>query len=101
MAITENVQKFMEVIEKDDALKAKIEALEGQDNAVEQAIAIAKEYGYTLTEEDLNALTDEDFAEDEDEELSLDDLDSAAGGHVLGWIARELHYAHKKGRKKF
>jgi predicted ribosomally synthesized peptide with nif11-like leader len=101
MAITENVKKFMEAIEKDDALKAKIEALEGQDNAVEQAIAIAKEYGYTLTEEDLNALTDEDFAEDADEALSLDDLDSAAGGHVLGWFARELHYANRVGRKQF
>ena len=99
MAITENVQKFMEAIEKDDALKAKIEALEGQDNAAEQAIAIAKEYGYTLTDEDLNALTDEDFADDE--ALSLDDLDSAAGGHVLGWFARELHYANRVGRKQF
>ena len=102
MAITENVKKFMEAIEKDDALKAKIEGLEGQDDAVEQAIAIAKESGFTLTEEDLNALTEEDFQADDSEELSLDDLDSAAGGaggSVLGWFARELHYGVKAGRK--
>ena len=85
MAITENVKKFMEAIEKDDA--------------VEQAIAIAKESGFTLTEEDLNALTEEDFQEDDSEELSLDDLDSAAGGGPLGWFARELHYGVKAGRK--
>ena len=99
MAITENVKKFMEAIEKDDALKVKIEGLEGQDDAVEQAIAIAKESGFTLTEEDLNALTEEDFQEDDSEELSLDDLDSAAGGGPLGWFARELHYGVKAGRK--
>ena len=102
MAITENVKKFMEEIERDAALKARIEGLEGQDDAVEQAIAIAKEAGYTLTEEDLNVLTDEDFEEEDSEELSLDDLDSAAGGggnSFLGWFARELSYAAKTGRK--
>ena len=103
MAITENVKKFMEEIERDAALKARIEGLEGQDDAVEQAIAIAKEAGYTLTEEDLNVLTDEDFEEEDSEELSLDDLDSAAGGgginSFLGWFARELSFGAKKGRK--
>ena len=102
MAITENVKKFMEEIEKDAALKARIEGLEGQDDAVEQAIAIAKEAGYTLTEEDLNVLTDEDFEEKDSEELSLDDLDTVAGGagsSVLGWFARVLSYGAKKGRK--
>lgn len=102
MAITENVKKFMEEIERDAALKARIEGLEGQDDAVEQAIAIAKESGFTLTDEDLNALTDADFEEDASEELSLDDLDTVAGGagsSVLGWFARVLSYGAKTGRK--
>ena len=78
------VRKFIEEIVKDDVLKAKIESLEGQDDAFKQAIAIAEERGFTLTEEELGALTEEDFKEEgASAELSLDDLDSAAGGAVI------------------
>lgn len=96
MTMTENIKKFSEEVEKDAALLARIEALEGRDDAVEQVIAIAKEYGYTLTEEELNALTEEDFNESASAggsvELSLDDLDSAAGGNLFGlrMIVRDM-----------
>ena len=83
MAVTENVKKFFEAIEKDDALKAQIEALANRDDIVEQITAIAKEHGYTLTAEDFNALTEEDFKEGGSAALSLDDLDSAAGGCIV------------------
>ena len=54
------------------------------------------EYGYTLTEEELNALTEEDFNENASgsAELSLDDLDSAAGGNLFGlrMIVRDMRF---------
>ncbi len=84
MTMSESIKKFVGEIEEDEELKAKIEALEGQDDAIGQVIAIAGERGYTLTEEELNALTEEDFKEERSTELSLDDLDSAAGGVPWG-----------------
>lgn len=80
--INDDMKKFVEAIAADEELKAKIEALEGADNVVAQAIAIAAEHGYALTEEDFTVLTDEDFQETGNAELSLDDLDSVAGGLV-------------------
>ena len=82
--MTENINKFVEEVEKNEELKAKLEALEGQDDAIGQVIAIAGEHGYTLTEEELNALTEEDFKETGNAALSLDDLDSVAGGVPWG-----------------
>ena len=80
MTVTESIKKFSAEIEKDDELKAKLEALAGQDDALEQVITIAKGYGLTLTEEDFAALADEDFEEDEGTELDYDQLDAVAGG---------------------
>ena len=78
--MNENVKSFVKEVEANEELRTKIEALEGADNVAEKAIAIAAEYGYVLTEEDLNTVTEEDFKESGNAALSLDDLDSVAGG---------------------
>jgi len=89
--LTENMKKAIKAVEADEELKAKIEALEGADDAVAQAIAIMAEHGCTLTEEDFAVLTDEDFQETGNVALSLDDLDAAAGGKaVRGAIGQRL-----------
>ena len=68
----ENVSNFTKEIESNEELRAKIEALEGADDAIEKVIAIAAEYGYSLTEGD--------FEKDGTAESSLGDLGEAAGG---------------------
>ena len=92
--LTENMKKAIKAVEADEELKAKIEALEGADDAVAQAIAIRAEHGCTLTEEDFAVLTDEDFQETGNAALSLDDLDSVAGGAPTGlrWIVRDMRF---------
>ena len=80
--MNDNVKNFIKEAEANEELKAKIEALEGADDVVGKAIAIAAEYGYALTEEDLNTVTEEDFKEDGEESsaLGIDDLDGVSGG---------------------
>ena len=73
--MNENLKKFLEEVEKNEELKAKLKALTDKDTAVEKAIEIAKEYGFTLTAEDC--------AQKADGELSEDELASVAGG-VMG-----------------
>ena len=72
--MNDNVKDFAKEIEANEELAAKIEALEGSDDAVERIVAIAAEYGYALTEEELT--------ESEDADLDLDDLESVAGGII-------------------
>ena len=64
--MTENMQKFLELVSKDEALVAKIGAM-GKD----ELIALAKELGVALTDADLTRPT---------QELDDDDLDTVAGG---------------------
>ena len=73
--MNDNMKNFLKEAEANEELRTKIEALEGADDAIEKVIAIAAEYGYALTEED--------FKEGGDAALSLDDLDSVAGGISL------------------
>lgn len=80
MTITENTRKLLEGYKQNEELKAKIDAQEGKDDALEQIIAAAKEYGFTMTMEDFNALTEEDFKAETNSELDLDDLEKVAGG---------------------
>ena len=68
----ENLKKFLEEASKNEELKAKLAAITDKDTAVEKVIALAKEYGITLTAED--------FEPDEGDKLSLDELDNVAGG---------------------
>jgi predicted ribosomally synthesized peptide with nif11-like leader len=83
--MTDNMRKFVEAVEADADLRAKIEALQGSDDAVEQAIAIAADCGYTLTAEDFDGLAEEDFQESggKGSVLDIDDLEGASGGIKL------------------
>ena len=80
--MSDNMRKFVEAVEADADLRAKIEALQGSDDAVEQAIAIAADCGYTLTAEDFDGLAEEDFQESggKGSALDIDDLEGASGG---------------------
>ena len=63
--MTENMQKFLEAVSKDNELAAKVSTL-----AKDELLAFAKEQGFDLTEADLPHPT----------EMSDDDLDTVAGG---------------------
>ena len=80
--MTDNMRKFVEAVEADADLRAKIEALQSSDDAVEQTIAIAADRGYTLTAEDFDGLAEEDFQEGGGKgyALDIDDLEGASGG---------------------
>lgn len=84
--MTENMKKFLELVEKDEALQQKMEAL--KDNADETVIGsfieLAKEHGITLIEEDF-------VFEESNGELSDDELEAAAGG-----CSQCLHYLTSK-----
>jgi len=88
--MNENLKKFLEEASKNEELKAKLAALTDKETAVEKAIEIAKEYGF--------ALTAEDFQPADGGELSLDELDSVAGGvmcMVFGMNKVKMPYCTK------
>jgi len=70
--MNENLKKFLEEASKNEELKAKLAALTDKETAAAKAVELAKEYGF--------ALTAEDFQPAENDALSLDELDSVAGG---------------------
>lgn len=70
--MTENLKKFLEAVSKDEALQAKVNALESnKETAMADIIALAKELGIELTEAD--------FAQP-DGEISEDELAAVSGG---------------------
>ena len=73
--MTENLKKFAEEASKNEELKEKLMQL--TEDSLDQVIVIAKEYGFELTEEDLKP---ENLHPADDEKISFDELDSAAGG---------------------
>ena len=79
--MNENLKKFLEEASKNEELKASLTALTDKDTAVEKAIELAKEYGF--------ALAAEDFQPADGAELSLDELDSVAGGGLFD-ILKEI-----------
>ena len=79
--MNENLKKFLEEASKNEELKAKLSALTDKDTAAAKAVELAKEYGFTLTAED--------FQPADGEELSLDELDSVAGGGLFD-ILKEI-----------
>jgi len=88
--MNENLKKFLEEASKNEELKAKLEALTDKETAVDKAIKIAKEYGF--------ALTSEDFKPADGAELSLDELDSVAGGVMcmaFGMFKAKMPYCTK------
>ena len=86
--MNENLKKFLEEASKNEELKARLAALTDKETAVEKAIEIAKEYGFTLTAED--------FKPADDAELSLDELDQVAGGTIIEEIFRHGIYLEEK-----
>ena len=76
--MTENMKKFTEAIEKDEALSGRMHSLE----TVEDLLALAKETGCELTEEDLMSLPVETG------ELSDEALDDVAGGGPIPLVFR-------------
>ncbi len=81
--MNENLKKFLEEASKNEELKAKLAALTDKETAVEKAVEIAKEYGFTLTAED--------FQPTDGAKLSLDELDQVAGGAkcIAGWPGQD------------
>jgi len=79
--MNENLKKFLEEASKNEELKAKLEALTDKETAVDKAIELAKEYGFTLTAED--------FQPADGEALSLDDLNAVAGGGCIGFATND------------
>ena len=79
--MNENLKKFLEEASKNEELKARLTALTDKEIAVDKTIEIAKEYGFTLTAED--------FQPADGAELSLDELDSVAGGGLFD-ILKEI-----------
>ena len=93
--MTDNMRKFVEAVEADADLRVKIEALEGADDVIGQAIAIAADCGYALTAEDFDGLTEEDFQEcgDEGSVLDIDDLEGVVGGAKIVPIKSPKNFA--------
>ena len=82
----DNLKKFLEEAWKNEELKEKLLKITDPDTAVEQTIAVAKEYGFTLAEEDF----EENSQDESDEDLSFDELEAVAGGFsddetAVGW----------------
>lgn len=71
--MTENMKNFLAEVSKNEELKEK-----AGKAAKEELIEIAKEAGYTLTEED--------FAKPSKEELSDDELMTVAGGRGFCFV---------------
>lgn len=71
-AMTENFKRFLEEASRNEELKAKLTALTDKDAVAAQTIEIAKEFGFTLSAEDLKPA--------EGSELSPDELEQVAGG---------------------
>lgn len=68
------MKEFLELLEKDEALKQKVAKLDANvDSQISDYIALAAEYGVKLTEQDF-------VGPSQDQELSEAELDAVAGG---------------------
>jgi len=95
--MNENLKTFLEEASKNEELKAKLAALTDKNTAVAKTVELAKEYGF--------ALTAEDFQPADGAELSLDELDSVAGGWCLfagggSSGTKKITYCEKCGEPK-
>ena len=70
-----SLKTFLEEAGNNEELRERLLKITNPDTAVEQTISVAKEYGFTLTEED--------FEEETDKTLSLDELDAVTGGDTV------------------
>lgn len=81
--MTENMKKFIELVSKDEVLQEKLNTVQEQEEQenIKAIIALASEYGITLTEVDFQNAK-------ESGELSEEELTSVAGGngcYCPGW----------------
>ncbi len=69
------MKEFLEALEENEELKAKVEELcKDKDSGSKEIIALAKEYGFTLTEDDFT------ITQNPNGEISDDELDAVTGG---------------------
>ena|GEM_PF-1223157 len=78
----EQVKAFIEKATRDEQLAAKLEELTKQNAEVGEIIALAAEYGFTFTAEDLEAAKRN---AGESRELSEEELDNVAGGATYNY----------------
>ena len=74
--MTDNMKKFCEEASRNEELRKRIMAIE--EPSLSSAMAIAKEFGFDLSEDD--------FIEgepDQSEKISLDELDAVTGGKKM------------------
>mgnify|MGYP003863407033 CR=1 FL=1 len=88
----EQVNAFMQEVSQDEVLQEKIISLptDDVDKAIEQGIQIAKEAGFEFTKEQFLEYTN---SQNNESELSDDDLEQVAGGIVnIGGGAAVCNY---------
>ncbi len=78
--MNENLKTFLDAIQINEELKEKVGEIdkkveEEPEERMDEYIAVAKEYGFTITKED--------FSEEENHELSEDELQAVSGGLPL------------------
>jgi len=75
--MTENMKKFVDAVSSDADLKQELDQILAlpEDEQQEAVVRFAEKYGFTFGEEDL--------AEEEELELSEEELDGVAGGNPL------------------
>jgi len=74
----DQINAFIEKATRDEQLAAKLEELTKQNAEVGEIIALAAEYGFEFTAEDLEAAKRE--SSQESRELSEEELDNVSGG---------------------
>ena len=75
----EQLKALIEKAKSDEELMAKLDALGAKDAGDDEIIALAKEYGFTVTAEDIDQVKNES-AGSTDKELTEEELEAVAGG---------------------
>ncbi len=70
------MKEFLEFLEQNEEAKNKILALKGDPDAIAKAVAVAKEYGFDISEADMTAERDAHFGRP----YSDEELEAIAGG---------------------
>ena len=78
----EQLKAFLEKINTDNEIKAKLEALGEKAKEPDVFIPIAAEYGFKVTEEDIQAFAKNVL--EHSEALNEDELETVAGGMQIG-----------------
>jgi len=76
----EQLKALIEKAKSDKELMSKLDALGVKDAGDDKIIALAKEYGFTVTAEDIENLKNDDADSAESNEITEDELEAVAGG---------------------